>query len=252
MELPKFLKEDGYAIKYNVDDGSELLYYVPEEYFNNTTKNPIAQIEGEYTSMLGLCLWGIADKNGKVGELRLLKIPTIFYCKPNRVEKIKQEHLPNTNGPEDYRVLHFKYGDEVISNIRTEKNVDNAELLFKLIVYTAKIPTLVSYEDIWKLFNENSEMNGFNYGLNAQLFCMLTSVLARDTRDITEPFRYTDMKDMHKYQPLSIRMVPKFISPFTAITSENFDEGIRSSIIMSANMKEEDIPISPLEKVIMS
>lgn len=250
MKLPNFLKQDGYAIKYNVNDGSELIYYVPEEFFNNTTKNPIAQVEGEYVSMLGLCMWGIVDKNGKIGELRLLKIPTIFSCKPYTVDKVKEVKLDKSNTYEDYRILRFKYGDEVISNVRTEQNIDNAELLFKLIVFTAKIPTLVSYEDIWKLFIENADMNGFSYGLNIQLYCMLTSVICRNPKDISEPFRYTSMKDMHDYKPISIRTVPKYISPFTAITSENFDEGVRSSILLS-KMPEKDIPYSPLEKVLM-
>ena len=250
MKLPNFLKQDGYTIKYDVNDGSELVYYIPEDFFNSNTKNPIAQIEGEYVSFLGLCLWGIVDKNGKVGQLKLLKIPTIFNCKPYTIDTIKEEKLAVSNSYEDYRILRFRYGDEVISNIRTEKNVDYAELLFKVIVFTAKVPTLISYEDVWKLFLENAEMTGINYGLNIQLYCMLTSIICRNPNDVSQPFRYTSMKDMHDYKPISIRSVPKYISPFTAITSENFDEGVRSSILLS-KMPEEDIPYSPLEKVLM-
>ena len=251
MVTPEFLKRDGYTVKYDKNDGTELVYYVPEEFFNSTTKNPIAQVEGEYVSMLGLCLWGIVDQHGKVGTLRLLKIPTIFYCRPYTIDKVKNEKLPGAVEAGDYRILRFKYEDEVISNIRTEQNIDNAELMFKLIVFTAKVPNIVSYDDLWKLFLENADMNGFSYGLNIQLYCMLTSLLARNPKNIQEPFRYTNMKDMHDYKLISIRLVPKFISPFTAITSENFDEGLRAAIMMS-DTPEEKIPYSPLEKLLMS
>lgn len=250
MNLPKFLRQDGYAIKYDKNDGTELIYYVPEDFFNTTTKNPIAQIEGEYVSLIGLCMWGIVDKNGKVGELRTLLIPTMFSCKPYTIDKIKDEKLPGTGQASDYRILRFKYNDEPISNIRTEQNVDYAELMFKIIAFTAKIPTMIAYDDIWKLFIENAKANGFDYGVNIQLYGMLTSIIARDPKNLTNPFRYTDMKDMHNYMPMSIRIVPDYISPYTAFTSENADEGIRASILLS-DMPEEDIPNSPLEKVLM-
>ena len=48
---------------------------------------------------------------------------------------------------------------------------------------------------------------------------------------------------------IDIRMVPKFISPYTAITSENWDEGVRASIMLSEK-PDKDIPFSPLEKVV--
>ena len=248
--IPDIFKQDGYAIKYNVNDGTELIYYVPEDFFNATSKNPVAQVIGEYISLMGLCVWGIVDTHGKVGKLRLLNIPTVFSCKPYTVDKIRNEKLPGSSEEMDYRILRFRYGDEVISNVRTEKTIDNAEMLFKILVFTAKIPTLISYDDIWKLFLENAKANGVNYGLNIQLYCMLMSIICRNANDITEPFRYTDMRDMHGYKPISIRLVPKFISPFTAITSENFDEGLRASIMMS-DMPESEIPYSPIEKILM-
>ena len=42
-------------------------------------------------------------------------------------------------------------------------------------------------------------------------------------------------------------MVPKYISPYTAITSENWDESVRAAVLMK---DKEDAPVSPLEKVV--
>jgi hypothetical protein len=252
MKVPEFLKiENNSKALYNRDDESQLLFYVPEDFFNNNTKNPIAQIEGEFVSMIGICLWTIVDKNGKMSNPRLFKVPTMITCKPYKIEKVKQEKLPGVSDPEDYRILRFKYGDEVLSSIRTEESVYNAELMFKLLVYTAKIPTIIPADEIWKLLPESAELNGFSYNVNIQLYCMLISSILRSRTNISKEFRLTDMKDMLAYKPISIRMVPKYISPFTAIISENFDEGIRASVVMSQDMDEKDIPVSPLEKVLM-
>jgi hypothetical protein len=42
-------------------------------------------------------------------------------------------------------------------------------------------------------------------------------------------------------------MVPKYISPYTAITSENWDEAIRAAVLID---DPENTPESPLEKVL--
>jgi hypothetical protein len=249
MGLPDFLKEVGDTVVYNRDDGSEMVYYVPEEYFNNTSKNPIAEIAGEYVSMIGLCQWAIIDKNGKTVKTNLLNIPTIILCKPYVIDKVKDLKI-GTAQPSNYRILRFRYNDELISHTNVPQNVENAELLFKLLVFTAKIPTIIPYDKLWELFMENAKINGFSYNINIQLFGVLLGSVCRNPKNISEPFRYTTMNDMHNYQPISIRLVPKYISPYTAITSENWDDGVKASIMLSQN-SEEDIPDSPLEKIIM-
>ena len=55
------------------------------------------------------------------------------------------------------------------------------------------------------------------------------------------------MKNMLDYTLIDIRMVPKYISPYTAITSENWDESVRAAILMKY---KENAPESPLEKVV--
>jgi len=52
--------------------------------------------------------------------------------------------------------------------------------------------------------------------------------------------------DMHGYKSIAIKEVPKYVSPFTAITSENWNEAIISSI----NMDNKEI-YTPMEKIMM-
>ena len=51
--------------------------------------------------------------------------------------------------------------------------------------------------------------------------------------------------DMTAYQMVNIREVPQNVSPFSAITSERWDDAVISSIT-TTNTKE-----SPLEKIMM-
>ena len=93
-------------------------------------------------------------------------------------------------------------------------------------------------------------LNGDSFGLNAQLFGILWASLCRDPKDISRPFRYTDMNNMHNYKPISIKLLPKFGSPYQSLISENFDEGVTAAILKK-DIEERDIPYSPLEKIIM-
>lgn len=262
MQLPPFLDLVNDSLVFN-QENKEFVFVVPEVFFNSNSKNAIAEVNGQYVSMIGLCEWYIIDSKGKKSELRPFRFPTMFLCKPYNIEKAKGLILEDITSDEDieradeeieelskdYRLLHFKKGDEVVSQTRVPQIIDNVELFYKLAVITAKIPTSISYDEGWKLFLENMELNGNKYGLNAQLFGILWSELCRDPNDISRPFRYTNIKDMNKYKPISIKMIPKYTGIYSSIVSENWDESLRSAILMK-DTPEEDLPNTPLERII--
>ena len=248
MQLPNFLKQDGNALLYNGAEGTELVYYVPDSFFNNTSKTAIAEVVGQYVSMIGVCSWTIVDKNGKLGQFKPLRCPTMILCKPYKIEKEKEVTI-GTADPDDYRILHFKVGDEVLSQVRVPQITENIELFFKMLFYTAKIPNSISKDDLLPLLLENADLNGFNYGVSYQLLGMPIAQLCRDPKDITKPSRLTSSKDPHDYKLINIKLYPKLISAYSAIVSENWDEALRASILLS-DKDEADIPYSPLEKVI--
>lgn len=245
MNLPYFLSKEGNALVYN-QDNSTFVFYVPANYFNNTSKVNIAVISGEYVSFIGVCNWAIIDEKGKRGEVRPFTFPTMFLCKPYEIEKVKGLRLDNTE-ESDYVLLKFKKGDEVVTSTKVPQLIDNVEIFFKMAIITAKIPTSIPYDKLWELYFESAKLNGFSYNMNIQLFGILIASISRDKNDITRPFCATSMKDMTDYMPIDIKLVPKYISPYTAITSENWDESIRAAILMK---DKDDAPLSPLEKVI--
>ena len=249
MEVPNFLKLEDDSLVFNLDN-KEFVYYVPENFFNDKTKRPIAEIVGEDVSMIGLCNYAIIDSNGKPGPIKNFRFPTMMLCTPYEIEKVKNYKLGNSE-PSDYRILHFAKGDKVVKQIRVPQIIDNAEMFFKLVVVTSKMPETIPYDDIWELFIENASLNGFNYGLHSQLFGIIVSELCRDPKDFKKAYRLTNQSNKPTgYKTISIKYLPKFVSPYVSLTSENFDEALRSSILMS-DTKEEDIPYSPLEKVVM-
>lgn len=246
MQVPNYLKLENNSLLFNLDD-CQFVYYVPEDFFDETTKNPIAEINGEYVSMIGLCNCAIFDKHGKRKGFGLFDYPTMMLCKPNEIEKVKDLVVDDGIEPGDYRLLKFNKGDEVVSQIRTPQLVNNAELLFKLMLISAKVPKGIKYSTGWKEFSKSMLLNGKNYKLSAQLFGMIWMTVCRNPKDISQPFRFTDMKNDFGYKPISIKLTPKYISPYVSLTSENFDEGLMSAILMR---DKEELPYSPLEKVV--
>ena len=247
MKLPVFLKQVDSSLIYS-DDG-ELLFYIPENYFGEVKKNPIAQIIGQYVSVIGIFDWAIVTKNGTISKAKPFKFPTIILCKPSSIEKVKGLKL-NDLKARDYRILHFKNGDEVISDINIPQIIDNVETEFSMMVITGnKIPHTVPYDKLHEYFPDAMELNGNNYGLNMQMFGIMISELCRDPKDLSKPFRLGKMENMTDYQQVSIKTIPNYISPYVALTSENLDESITASVLLS-DEPDKSIKYSPLEKVV--
>ena len=161
MELPKFLSLEGNSLVFNQDNAT-FVFYVPMNYFNNTSKVSIAEISGQYVSMIGLCNWAIIDANGKASKLMPFNFPSMMLCKPYEMEKVKNLSLDNTE-PSDYMLLKFKKGDEVVSQVRVPQLIDNVEMFFKMAIMTAKIPTTIPYDKLWEVYIESANLNGFSY-----------------------------------------------------------------------------------------
>lgn len=242
-QLPGFLSQKGNTLVYNGE--GEFLFYIPESYFGKT-KNPIAKIMGYYVSTLGVMDWAIMSANGKVSKSHPFKWDTILLCKPDSIEKVKDLKLNDQKG-KDYRILHFKKGDEVISDVNIPEIIDNVETLFRLMIVTgAKIPHTVPYDHFYEYAPDSMELNGGSFGINMQIFGVLASEMCRDPNDLSKPFRHTKMTDMTAYQQISIKQVPKYTSPYVALTSENWDE----SLIAANLMDDSNIKDTPMEKII--
>ena len=272
--LPAFLKRNGESLEFALDD-SEFVFFVPEVFFDSYK---IANIIGSQVSLMGICNYTIIDKNGKNNGLHPFTFPTIFLTEPYQIDKKKglqlnkslredytEEEPDDENNYDadfadrqadpdlvdadedsaDYRLLRYKKGDKIVVSVHVPQDITNVETFFTLFLLTAKIPTTIPYDKLHEYFIENAKLNNFKYGLNMQMFGILVSEIARCKNDISKPFRYSNTKDMHAYKPISVKLTPKFISPFVSITSENFDLSLMGAITT------ENKKTTPLEKVLM-
>lgn len=242
-----FLTEKNNALLFNQE--GELHIYIPESYFTDVKKNPPASIIGQYITFLGIANWALVSTTGKVGEIHDFIYPTMVTCKPDRIEKVKNVSLKGTKAI-DYRVLHFKKGDEVISNVNIPEDADIAELVLKnLTIVSGKLPPTLSYDKALTLAPDAMELNGNSYGTNMQFFGIMISEVFRDPHDISKPFRYSNTTDMTNYQHVGVKTVANFVSPYVSLASENIDESIIASVLLS-DKPDSELGHSPLERVL--
>lgn len=234
-----FFKQDNEKVIFNGD--GELIYYVPEKYFDVNAAVAI----GELIEIMGIFTYGLYNNAGKQIKLDRFKCPTIIQCKPSSITKEPNLQLMGTKEAKPYRLFHFKKGDELICNINIPKDIINVEKFVNLLI-RSNLPENIPYNELHEYIIKNAELNGFNYKVSAQIIGIIVSELCRDPKDLSNPFRLSEMKDMLDYKAISIVKVPKYTSPYTAITSENPDEAIAAAMI--TNGKTE----SPLEKVMMT
>ena len=237
--VPGFIKRNGDSLLFSQD--GEFVFYVPENYFDRKC----AVILGEYIELIGILNYAIFDKNGKHSGLKTFKFPSKFITKPHSVEKLKGIKLISTQEPSDYRVLRYKKDDIIVVSVKVAQDIENVEKFYRLFVTTGKIPTTIPYDTLHEYFEESIKINGSNYGLSAQIFGVVVSELCRSTKDESIPFRLSGEKNMTNYKPMSVVQVPKYISPYTSITSQNWDDAVVNSILTKPGQE------SPLEKVLM-
>lgn len=237
-QVPKFLKRDGDALLFNEE--GQFVFYVPEIYFDRKD----AQIKGEYINLLGILDYTIFNKNGSNIGLKRFNFPTVFLTKPSRTEKIKNIRLKSVTDPQDYRMLIYEKGDAVVVSVKVPQNIANVEDFYKIFL-CGKLPTTIPYDKLQNYFIDSMELNGSSYGMCLQMFGFVVGEMCRDPKDPGKAFRLTNFKDQMAYKAISIKDLPKYISPNASIGSENWDMGVIGAIMNPA------VTNSPMEKLIM-
>ena len=237
--MPSYMKEENNKL-YFVGKG-EIIYYVPNKYFELN----VAKIIGEYVDVFGIFTYGLFDGNGKQLAYKQFKCPTMVKCKPSKIEKANNILLEGYKEESNYRLLHFSDGSELLSATSIPQETLNVEKFINL-VKGANLPAYLPYNELQNYFLMNASMNGFSYGVSNQIIGLVISELCRDENNLSNPFRFTDMKNNTAYKMIPMNKVPKYTSPYTALTSENPDEAIAGAMLTTGKSH------SPLEKVMMN
>ena len=250
-EIPPFMKRDGEALIFDQDGWLE--YYIPEEYFTSS-KSSAAIVEGAYIKLIGSFNYRIFDEKGNPGKLMAFNFPTLFICKPGKIDKKKDITIDPTLDPGDYRIFRFEKGDQLVTRVHMEKNIDNLGSLIRLHIKTGKFPNSIPYNELYKYLYNGMAYNSGNYNIHSQAVGLLYSKSCTDPHDHSIQFRLSKAinKSMTGYQTISIKEAAKYISPFASITSENFDESVMSATLLTDEEKKgKKHTESPLERVLM-
>ena len=141
-------------------------------------------------------------------------------------------------------MLIYEKNDAVVVSVKVPQNIANVEDFYRIFL-TGKLPTTIPYNKLQNYFIDSMELNGSSYGMCLQMFGFVVGEMCRDPHDPSKAFRLTKFTDQMSYRAISIKDLPKYISPNASIGSENWDMGVVGAVM---NPFETN---SPMEKLLM-
>ena len=236
-----FLKKTEDGMELNSD--KEMLCFIPENYFSS--KNAV--VIGDKVKVLGVFAYKINNKGVETDKFNAFVFPTIIEMQPTSIEFRRDYELGKNFKKQDYRILKFTgKGAKVISSMKLVQDIEHVENMLRLFIISGHVNNIIPADELWSVLIQAGNLNGFGFPLVAQMFGFLSSEILRDPNDVTRPFRFSKVSDLHGYTAVGVKKLPKYVSAFSSFTSENFDEAMVSAV-MNKNKVE-----NPLEKILMT
>lgn len=240
--LKGLLRKDG--DKY-VFTGEELRVYVPEDYFD---KNMASDL-GSYLSTFGL-LTAHVVKNGEVGPLETINLPTTINMYPTELDKATLALIEGDEEQERYRVAKFYNGD-TLTDGSIVKDSTNVERFLKILT-GGKVPKTIPYSKVLEVWQKNLDINGIKLGVSSSVLEILIREIYRDPNKPELPFAYALAENPkhsdYNYRAVNIREICARNSTFAALTFEDMDQMINSSLNITRYGKKQSL--SPIEKIL--
>jgi hypothetical protein len=242
-----FLKKIGDSV---VFDGEYMEVYIPKDYFSKG----IAEYHGDKISTLGIFNFMVYSKpkdTKSKGEVHLMKLPmTIkFEFDTFHDDTVK---LTADQEAEEYRIFELSKGSVIIDTVVKEQSAENSKK-FIYLLHGGKLPKALKYEDIIELYHESITLNKVSLNNPSVIFELIIAELCRYNANIEMPFRMMIGRDNAKvseydYNNINLKKLPSINSTFNAMTFEDINQAIISSIKKTRNNETENP--SPVEKII--
>jgi hypothetical protein len=240
--LKDFLKDDGEYIIFN---GYYLECYIPSIYFASN----LGENYGSDLRVFGIFNVRVFTEKMQPMKLETMNFPSIISIHPSEVEEKLLSLLPDVD-PEKYTIAKFYRGGKVMRNAIPQDS-SNVELFINLIT-KGKLPRTIPYGSILDMWMKNLMINKVKLGVVSSV---LESIIAEFYRDKDKPeikFAKTiganPNASEYAYKPANIREICARSSTFAALTFEDMDAMLTSSINISKYNKEQ--VESPLEKIL--
>ena len=238
-----YFKSDG---KFIYLDTQYVEFYIPKYYFESTGN--FAEDNGSFIRVLGIFDIGIFE-NGKLKEMKVLNLPTWIELFVVDSEE-KTVVLPGDPSPTPCFVLKYTKGQKIMNSsvIQDSTNVES----YLDFVNKGKVPSIVPYEKSIQIWRKNQELNGANLGVPSVIQELILSVAYRSKQDPSKKFAHVIGNDLsvsqYDYIMNNIRQICQYTSTFTALTFEDIDSMVTTSLNRTRNKGNE--AFSPIEDLI--
>ena len=231
--------------------------YIPEELFDKPEEDPIATSlaydTGESVNMIGLFYIRFFDTDSITNEYRhkyplyTIRYPNIIETRPSGANS--KEIMTFGDSPDIYRIMRYYKGD-ILMDATSKKSPQNVELFTKLIL-AGKVPSSLSYDDVYFAWEECFKINGVSSAIPATLMQAIIAKLCRNSENSMEEFRFLAGKENvnpYNFTMLSMNQASAYSSVMSSMSFERYAEKLTTSIVMSREGIEQEV--SPIEKVI--
>ena len=224
--------------------GDELRCYIPDTYFDKK----VAEIKGDVVESIGVfpCIVYSKDKPGKV---ETFNIPTKTTFFPTAISAAEISLIPSSN-PTRYKILKFFKGDIICKKYIIPNSI-NVESYFGMMT-NKTVPDTTPYGKIMKIWTGNIGINNVNIGVPSVVLELVASEVYRDENNPSNKFALVIGKNPNHsdtgYSQANMREICGKNSTFAAVTFEDIDSAITTSLNMKLYNKDQKI--SPMEKVI--
>lgn len=240
MSLKALLTKDTEHVIFN---GNYMEAYIPEYYF----EGKMGIDKGTSVEVFGL--FSVRVFNGDTpGKLKTINAPYMINIYPSEMESADLELVPGV--VQRYRVCKFYKGSKFMDkNVRQDSA--NVELFINML-FRGNMPRTTPYGEKNTIWMTNLSENGVNLGVSSPVRELILAEIDRNKNKPEEKFAKVigsnPKVSEYDYEPANIREICARNSTFAALTFEDMDAMITTSLNISRYNKEESE--SPIEKII--
>lgn len=221
-------------------------FYIPKYYFEST--GGFAEDLGAIVKALGVFDVGIFE-SGKLKEMKVLNLPTWIDFFVVDFED-RDVNLPNDSEITPCKVLKYSKNHKIMNSGVIEDS-SNVEAYLDFVI-KGKVPSIVPYEKSLEIWRKNQKLNSANLGVPSVIEELILSVSYRDKKNPGTKFAHVIGKDPNisqfDYVMNNIRQICQYTSTFTALTFEDLDAMVTTSLNRTRTHGEE--AASPIEDLI--
>lgn len=220
-------------------------FYIPMYYFDTTRR--FAEDLNDRIQCLGLFNVGIF-KDGKLVEMKTLNLPTMIQVFVYDSE-IREVTLSNGETMQCRVIKYLKDAKVMQSGLFDDSGYATEFLKY---ITGGNLPSIIPYSKANEIWYKNQSLNGVNFGVSSLYLELVLSVMFRNPNDMSQKFAKIASNpgvSDYAYENASIRQVCQYNSTFTALTFEDIDSMITTSLNKSRDkVKEQESPVEQIIK----